>query len=624
VVDLEWELHAFKGLMALWKRLRPAPPPAFDSERVVHAQRLLPRLQLIARMVAEAPVRVVVGRDAGGVRGLDILLPPHLDVLPTPAANEALYILRAALSGAMVRVLSQRQLPLLPADEVQRRLLLLDVVADACDLLAAELSGAGAALDEVLGLLPIVSTATSRAALQVLAWQKVLRQRPWRAGPVDALVGMSGSVQGVPPPLLSGDLFECVASAGETTNGKQEQDDAAAGASPTTTLKARPVTDVRRTAFDEEEQKKSALMHTFEKVETLDTSNGAARDGDGSDELEVHEEALQEVDLRDMVRGGEHTAGMLHTDIELDADVPDVGRLLPGERGVPYDEWDHRARAYRAGWCTVYPTPIRGRDPAVGALACATHHRTIDALHTELLRLRHERRPTNRQLTGPDIDIDACVDDLAARTAGNPANERLYVRRERHRRSLSTTVLLDVSLSSDAWVDGRRVLDVARDVVVILGEVATRLGDDVEVLAFASETRNHCRVYEVGKFGESWRACRDRLGVLRPQGYTRIGPALRHAIARAARLPTQRHLVLLVSDGKPTDYDRYEGRYGVADVRQALREGEQRGVRTHALAIDAQARAHLPEMFGTGAWHVLQEPGRLLEVMRTAWARVAS
>ncbi|MFI4935962.1 MAG: citrate/2-methylcitrate synthase, partial [Caulobacterales bacterium] len=30
-------------------------------------------------------------------------------------------------------------------------------------------------------------------------------------------------------------------------------------------------------------------------------------------------------------------------------------------------------------------------------------------------------------------------------------------------------------------------------------------------------------------------------------------------------------LLLLVSDGKPTDYDRYEGRHGIADVRQAVR-----------------------------------------------------
>ena len=178
-------------------------------------------------------------------------------------------------------------------------------------------------------------------------------------------------------------------------------------------------------------------------------------------------------------------------------------------------------------------------------------------------------------------------------------------------------------MSSDSWVLGRRVLDVARDVTVVLGEVAARLHESMEVLAFASETRNHCRVYEVCRRDEPWSVGRDRLGALRPQGYTRIGPALRHAMARAAKAPTVRKLVILVSDGKPTDYDRYEGRYGVDDIRQALREGEQQGIVCHALAIDSQARTHLPEMFGPGAWHVLSDLTRLDDVMRATWGRIA-
>ena len=48
----------------------------------------------------------------------------------------------------------------------------------------------------------------------------------------------------------------------------------------------------------------------------------------------------------------------------------------------------------------------------------------------------------------------------------------------------------------------------------------------------------------------------------------------------------QPNVIILLTDGRPCDYDRYEGRYGVADVRHALREGEARGVITHALAID--------------------------------------
>jgi len=112
------------------------------------------------------------------------------------------------------------------------------------------------------------------------------------------------------------------------------------------------------------------------------------------------------------------------------------------------------------------------------------------------------------------------------------------------------------------------------------------------------------------------------LGALQPQGYTRIGPAIRHGIFELSQAPARNRLLLLVSDGKPTDYDKYEGRYGVADVRQALREATREGVVAHALAVDKAARAHLPEMFGPGAWHVLPNPDALPEALATVYGKV--
>ncbi|MGI9591868.1 MAG: hypothetical protein ACR2P8_10915, partial [Myxococcota bacterium] len=107
-------------------------------------------------------------------------------------------------------------------------------------------------------------------------------------------------------------------------------------------------------------------------------------------------------------------------------------------------------------------------------------------------------------------------------------------------------------------------------------------------------------------------------------GYTRIGPALRHATALLAATPAERRLLLLVSDGKPTDYDRYEGRYGVADVRQAIREAHEREIHTHALAIDAVARDYLPALFGRGGFHVLPRPEQLVEVLTAVYGRLTA
>ena len=144
------------------------------------------------------------------------------------------------------------------------------------------------------------------------------------------------------------------------------------------------------------------------------------------------------------------------------------------------------------------------------------------------------------------------------------------------------------------------------------------------VQAFASNTRNCCRVWTVRGEAEPWASARGRLGVLEPQGYTRIGPALRHATATLEAISADRKLLLLISDGKPNDYDRYEGRYGIGDVRMVLREAQQRGIHTHALAVDAVARDYLPSMLGPGAWSVLLTPDRLPESLTGVYGRLTA
>ena len=81
-------------------------------------------------------------------------------------------------------------------------------------------------------------------------------------------------------------------------------------------------------------------------------------------------------------------------------------------------------------------------------------------------------------------------------------------------------------------------------------------------------------------------------------------------------------LLLLISDGKPTDYDRYEGRYGIADVRQAIREAGQVRIHTYALAVDVQAKLYLPEMFGASNYQILPHPSHLVHSLAQLYARL--
>jgi nitric oxide reductase activation protein len=378
--------------------------------------------------------------------------------------------------------------------------------------------------------------------------------------------------------------------------------------------KAPRVTDLSRTALDDKAQEDKVLVHSFEKVDTVDSFDGNTHKADGADELDAELEALEEVDLGALVRDGTRTQAILKADVGMEAGIAE-STAEEDARGIPYDEWDRRKKAYRKGWCRVIPGIVRGSSPAWGRDAQARHRGTIQALRHHLEHQRTERRTVGRERDGEHPDLDALVDHLATVQAGHTGGDRLYVRSLPRRRDVATTVLLDLSLSSDSWVDDRRVLDVSRDAILVLGEVADELGDRLEVLAFSSATRNRCHVWTLKSWDDPWERCRDRLGALEPQGYTRIGAALRHATFGLAHTPAESKLLLLVSDGKPTDLDRYEGRHGTDDIRMALREADRVGVKVHALAVDRTARHTLPEMLGPGRGHVVAHADDLVPAL---------
>ncbi|HLI50863.1 MAG TPA: hypothetical protein VKU87_03650, partial [Thermomicrobiaceae bacterium] len=85
----------------------------------------------------------------------------------------------------------------------------------------------------------------------------------------------------------------------------------------------------------------------------------------------------------------------------------------------------------------------------------------------------------------------------------------------------------------------------------------------------------------------------------------------RYAAQELLRQPAKVHLLLLISDGRPNDFDGYGGRYGIEDTRRALIESRQKGIATFALTIDAEARDYMPYMFGRGHYVMIEDVSAL-------------
>lgn len=386
-----------------------------------------------------------------------------------------------------------------------------------------------------------------------------------------------------------------------------------------TSHEGRMPSEVRHVELDERQDDANPLVHSFEQLRTAENYQAGRKAIDGSDELDEQLEALRELDLRELVRTRERAGSLLRVDL-LREGGPESGDVAPTRPpDFVYDEWDARTRRYRAGYCKLYVEQAGTPAPAdasawlheVGVRRRREHER----LRARLARLARERQAKPRQREGSSIDLDALVDAHASLRAGVAPDERLYVHERAAEPSLALTILLDLSLSSDAWIEGQRVLDVSREALLVVGDALSERGVMLGIAGFASNTRHDCRFVVIKPFSRAWAGCRGRLAGLRPRGYTRIGPALRHATATLAPCPMRRRAILVLSDGQPTDFDRYEGRHGVADVHRAVEEAQARGIGCFALALANLHRPALSSMFGRDRYALLPHPSRLPEAL---------
>ncbi|MFO0694612.1 MAG: VWA domain-containing protein [Polyangiales bacterium] len=639
--DLDQKLFGW-----VWKLVRSVTSrPASLSPHAVELEPLAPRLSFLASAIAEHRVRVEPTDGDGGISGTAIRMPRRLDVLDDVEGNVGLYVLRTALEATAVRCGIARPEGL--SDDESRVLALL-LLPSLRTRLAHELEGSSGLFDvlapRLLARRPTLAEPSARATAVECCVAWALGGSPLSGCDTDmaakladlplaeprvaleealplvrhlaSLRDRKGAriVPGVP---LAGQLLPWRTEGSRDTEGGPSD----ASALPKgTERKARTQDYVKRIELPEEREGENPLEHSFEKVHTAETYQGGRKALDGEDELSAHGDALDELDVKEVIRTREVARSVYRMDGGLDGEAPELEDVpLEGAHVRHYDEWD--GEKYRKEFCRL-----------VVELPAAPNERSALARLRELegqkQRIRKvfesiedARRARNRQPSGGEVDVDAVVERYAFVHAGHEGPDRLYVDRRKVEQDLSTLILLDLSSSSDAWLEGRRVLDMAREAVATVSEVLDELGAPFAIGGFHSHTHRDCRYVVLKGFDERWKAVRGRLFVEEPRGYTRIGPALRHATAILEGTHAKRKALLLVTDGRPTDYDRYEGRYGLTDVKKACDEAIERGVLPFALAIADRARPHLAEMFGAGGFEILPHPAALADRLARAEAR---
>ena len=297
----------------------------------------------------------------------------------------------------------------------------------------------------------------------------------------------------------------------------------------------------------------------------------------------------------------------LHPDVvENDGKLGRARPVAPDQRGIvvaKYPEWDRSHGVERPEWTTVREVLARPGDPRVVEEALER----ADVLRNRIRRLVRGVRVgrtirLKRQLDGHDLDVDAMLEAGIALRMRQEPDPRVFRTTSSKHRDLAVLLLLDISASTrDRLASGVSVLEVERLAVAVLAEAMSALGDPFSMLAFASNGRDDVEMTTVKAFNEPYdRACVGRLAALSSGLSTRVGTALRHAGEVISHARSFRKLVIVLTDGEPSDIDVADPLDLVEDARRAAVGLRARGIDGFGVVLGSNAMNFANRIFGRG------------------------
>lgn len=557
-----------------------------DVSRTALLEPLKPRLTLLARALTGRPVELFPAIREGGFKGNSFFLPEKCGWFAQRVTNEEFYVFRVLYLSVQQQLRQNWYNPETLTDK-------------------ASIELAKHAAPQVLGLMWEIypeSHALYHRLLKEMPMEKDTQFNDiWLYGKwmADTMVETAPEKVAAIPDAPKAKILE-----------------------KKTILQARPVEEIVSLAVDIRQQEDYVLTHNFEKVETADEFSGSWRDFDGDDDLEKHHDALNELNMKYTVRVNDTVHSVYETGYTGNTTVAESDEADVKGKFVAYDEWDGFRKTYKRGYSKVFPRRPSVTDAAYCRQTLASHRMALEQLRKMLTDINNKWSRQRLQPHGNEIDTDRVTDRFADLLAGQSPSDRIYIADRKKEKDLSILLLLDLSLSSDSYADGNRVIDISKQTAILFGEILHEFGIDFSICGFYSQTRNYTGYVTLKDFDEPWSTAKNAVGAPQPEGYTRIGPALRHSGALLQQRSARSKWIILLSDGKPNDFDRYEGKYGISDVRQALRELSQQQVHTYALAIEAAARYYLPQMFGHDHYEIMSSPAALFTKLIRLYERI--
>lgn len=334
---------------------------------------------------------------------------------------------------------------------------------------------------------------------------------------------------------------------------------------------------------------------------------------DRSEDDSFDEEALYNAEDLDEITLGQKKANLnarLKMDLDLACNMQDE---YPIGKGYHIDEWDYRKKAYLKNYVCIKPTIASNIQPLPLPKRL---QKMVKNIQSQLDLLELNRIKNSRLPYGDEINLNSWI-DYKGHQNKSLHHQNFYESFEKKTRDMATLILADTSLSTEAGITPEiRVIDMIKDGLMVFAQSLEKLQDQFAMYAFSSKKNTHVKFHIIKNFTEKYSDhTRGRIDALKPGYYTRLGAAIRESAKILQRQKSQNKLLLIISDGKPNDIDRYDGRYGIEDSKKAIEEVKQQGMTPFCITIDIEAKEYLSYLFGKNGYAVIRDSKKLPKVI---------
>jgi nitric oxide reductase activation protein len=222
---------------------------------------------------------------------------------------------------------------------------------------------------------------------------------------------------------------------------------------------------------------------------------------------------------------------------------------------------------------------------------------------------------------GDELDVNAAIRALIDVRQGVQPDLRIMTRAARKGRDISVLVLLDLSKSTNEMVRGQNhtVLQLTQQICALFADAIDKVGDPFAIHGFCSNTRHFVEYFRLKDFDQAYdEVPKARIAGMTGQKSTRMGAAVRHATHLLGQQPSGKKLLMVITDGEPSDEDVHDRRYLRYDTKRAIEMAGRSGIHTYCIGLDPDADQYVSAIFGANNYmvvdHVKCVPEKMIEL----------